>query len=202
MLAFVGTTVRHFLGIKVMSLYVYILMSFVVAFSVSNNSVVSLIIGSISIIITYILSYYVKRLANDAGLHYFARVSVVLGLVSLLIFSVIFTLDIFLDGDIKNVIEMFNALILIMIVVLCEYFASNQTQKGIKKSRVLFINTLIISILTGSLISWTGFEKFLLNNAYISFIALVMIFIVGRYTGFRINELFRFNDISSESKND
>lgn len=100
-------------------------------------------------------------------------------------------------------LTMFDPFAVLMALALSDSFASHQTQKGIKNSRRLFLNTLLIAIPTALLVSWFEFQKIVIEYPYIILAFVALTLLIGRYTGMRLNEVFRFRDVAnSEADND
>lgn len=191
----VATFARHVLGMKVMEMHVILSVSYVLAFLLRDNSLFSISLGLGVILFIYFFSYYIKRLTLILGLHYFARISVVITMISILLLAALFV-----AGQYPNLIDLsklnlINPLGIVLAVLLSEHFSSNQTQKGIKKSRFLFFNSLFLSLLVSLTISWYQFEWALLRYPYVIVLFMLLTFLFGRYKGMRVSEFARFRDI-------
>ena len=138
----------------------------------------------------------------EFGLHYFSRISLVITMISVLLLLVLIGIGTQQDLVKTLKLEQINSFAVITAVFLSEHFSSNQTQKGIKKSRGLFLNSLVLASLLAVLIGWSRFEGFMLQYPYMTLVFMLFTFLFGKYKGIRINEVLRFRDIKFESTND
>lgn len=195
-----GAIARHFIGLKMMSLTVLLIISYVLAFLFIDNTLLSIGVGLVLMIFVYFFSYIIKKLTVSAGLHHFSRIALVISFVSL--FSLIIILLVakyFNLGQYISYIAV-NPFCVVLAVVLSEYFSASQIQKGFKTSRILFWNTLILGILTATLISWHTFQEILFKYPYIVLICILMSYLIGTYKGVRITEVLRFSSVANHNK--
>lgn len=195
-IALIGTISRHFVGIKTLSLGVFLSIVYIVAFLVKDNSLYSVAAGLILILFIYFFSYIVKKFTIETGMHYYARISFVLTIVSitvLLVFLAIYQIDYVRQNINYNLI---NPFAVVLAVALAEQFSSHQIQKGIKTSRTMFINTLMLACITGFIASLNWTESFILSFPYLIFVALVLSYYIGKYQGMRLIELIRFQTVA------
>lgn len=203
----VGTFGRHLIGLKLMSINVLLSLVYVLAFIVPDNTMASIILGLVLSVFIYFCSYYVKKLSINAGMHYFARISFVIAVIALISLGVLAVSVYFLNLQSHMDFAKVNPFAVVLLVALSEFFSSNQIQKGIKISRMLFINTLALGVGTAFLVSLYSFQRFLLDYPVIILFVIISLFFIGKYSGMRLNEVLRFSSIStnnnsSETKND
>lgn len=194
-----GTMARHMLGIKMMSLSILVMIVYILAFVIEGNTPASIIFGSILLLFTYFFAYFIKKLTANTGLHHFARIAFVMSLVSIFTLLLIVIIGKYSGFDLKPYLSAMNPFALILGIVLAEQFSSSQIQKGLKTSRTLFINTLILSIFLALFVSTAAFQAFVFEFPYITLIALVLSFALGKYQAMRLNERMRFKSIAAES---
>jgi hypothetical protein len=199
-IALIATLLRHIAGIKTLSFGVFMALIFVMGFLVKNHSLYSAIGGFLLIFFIYFISYYVKKFSVNAGMHYFARISFVLTVVSIVVLLsliIVYQLD-FIKNEYN--FALLNPFAIILAVALGEQFSSHQIQKGIKASRKMFFSTLFWSFLLSLVASYSVVEAFVLDYPYIIFIALIINFIAGRYQGIRLTELIRFQSVAKSDQ--
>lgn len=197
-----GTIARHFIGMKMMSLTVLLITSYVFAFLFADNTFLSIGIGLLLVIFIYFFSYLVKNFIVNGGLHYFSRISLIISFVSLLSLFIILVAAKFLNfGEYSSYLSM-NPFCVVLAVVLSEYFSASQIQKGFKTSRMLFWNTLFLSIFIAGLISWRGFQVFVFKYPFIILFFVLISYLIGRYQGVRLTEVLRFNSVANENSKD
>jgi hypothetical protein len=197
----IGLIWRYFIGIKTMSINVFLVLTYAFAFLIPDSTVMSIILGVLISIYTFFIAYYLKKLTLNLQLHYWARISVVILLVSATIFSLFFaTYYLFLQNLVGSI--RIQPLGIILLLSLTEIFASQQIQKGIKTARSLFINTLLVSISGAFLISLDGVQKFVLSNPIISIVFIILSLLIGRYSGMRLTEYLRFWSVYKSIQHD
>ncbi|MFW5720439.1 MAG: 7TM domain-containing protein [Candidatus Dojkabacteria bacterium] len=193
-----ATIARHMLGVKVLGMYTYVSMTFVIAFFLRKHSFLSVSISIGLLFFVYFFSYFIKSLTVKMRLHYFARISVVISLISILLLTLIIVLAQFPEVIDKLELSKASPFAVLIIVLLSEHFSSHQTQKGFRNSRRTFVFTIFLALITGLLLSWERFEYFAMDYPYIVFVFIFIIFIAGKYKGLRLNELIRFRSISTQ----
>ncbi len=203
-IALIGSIARHIIGIKTLNLGVFTSIVFVLAFLIRNNSVYSVLIGLLMINFIYYFSYIVKKFAVNSSLHYYARISFVLASVSLavaILFLTAFQIPFIRENLSFTLINPFSVVIA---VALAEQFSSHQIQKGIKTSRTLFVNTIILAGISAFIFSISWIEIFILTYPYTVIIPLIFTYFLGKYQGIRLTEVLRFQKIANnlEKAND
>jgi len=191
-----GGVARHLIGLKMMSLTVFLIITYVLAFLFQDNTLLSVGFGLVLLIFIYFFSYLVKKLTVDAGLHYFSRIALIISLVS--IFSLILIITFSKLININDYLEYLavNPFAVLLAVVLSEYFSANQIQKGYKTSRILFWNTLTLSTIVAFVVSLHLVQSFILDYPYLVLAFVLISYLVGRYQGVRLTEVLRFNNIT------
>lgn len=193
-----GSVARHLIGLKMMSLTVFLIITYVLAFLIYNNTLLSLGVGLVLVIFIYFFSYAIKKFMADALLHYFSRIAIVISLVSIAILVLIsiifkiFNLNFYSDYYTVNPFSAFLA------IVLSEYFSANQIQKGYKTSRLLFWNTLIFSAIIAFFVSLHVVQSFILKYPFVVLGFVLISYFVGRYQGIRLAEVLRFKSIAKQ----
>ena len=187
LLPFVVTLValfRQVFGIKAFGIYTPTLITF-------SFLVVGVKYG-IAIFVAVILVGMLSRfLLKKFRLLYLPKVAITLTLVS---FAVLLLLA--LGGSIQRTgfAAMSIAPIIIMIA-LVEKIIVTQMENGTKEAFLVSGQTLLISLASYYLTSISSFQQLLLNSPWIVLITIIINIIVGRWTGLRISEYWRFRDI-------
>lgn len=197
-----GAMARHFIGLKMMSLTVLLIVTYVLAFLFIDNTLMSIGIGLLLLIFIYFFSYLIKKLTVSAGLHHFSRIALVISFVSLFSLILILFSAKYLNFSQYTAYLVINPFCVVLAVVLSEFFSASQIQKGFKTSRLLFWNTLIVGILTAMLISWHVFQEFLFKYPYIVLGFILLSYLIGMYKGVRITEVLRFSSVANHNNKD
>ena len=190
MLPIVATLVAFFrqvVGIKAFGIYTPSIITFaLLAFDPNGLKY------GIAIFVSVILVGMVTRLAlKRFRLLYLPRVAITLSIISLAI------LIILVIGGIYNrtglaAISIFPLLIMI---TLAEKFVATQIEKGSRVAFLLAIETLIISVVGYYLVSWDVLTTLLLSYPWIVLLTFLINFSLGKWTGLRVTEYFRFRKI-------
>jgi len=113
-------------------------------------------------------------------LHYLARVSLIVWLVSLVIFGGIF----FFKASLVS---------LLILILVGENLLEVQISRGTKEALSLIIETLILAVLGWLLLSWKWLQKAVLAEPEIFLILTVLgNILLGKFTGLRLLEYKRF----------
>lgn len=187
---------RYMLGLKLLGMYVVVVMVYAIGFLIRDYSLLSVGVGMLILSLIYTFSYFIKRFTVQLSLHSFARISLVVSLVSVFLLAIIMIAGQFQSLFDLSKLNLLRSFPVIMMVMLSEYFSSHQTQKGIKKSRAAFINSLVISGLAGLVLSLNEVESFLMSQPYVILTFILLTILFGRYKGLRLAEVFRFKGIT------
>jgi hypothetical protein len=175
---------RQVIGIKALGIYAPSIIA--VSFLATGLRYGLIIFG-----ITLLVGTVGRLTAKKFRLSYLPRMANVLIAVCLIIF-VLFLFGAFFEK--KGLMEISIFPILIM-VLLTEKFIAVQIERGSKNAAILVVETLILSILCFWLANWHTLKTFIL--AYPEFILLTLIIniVLGKWTGIRLLELYRFRKV-------
>lgn len=84
---------------------------------------------------------------------------------------------------------------ILIIITLVERFVATQIEKGPRTAVTLTIETLIVSIIGFYIISWRALHTALLEYPWIALLTLIVNIFLGKWTGLRILEYFRFREV-------
>ena len=188
MLPIVATVIafaRQIIGIKGLGIYTPLIIAF--AFLVTG-----LKYGLIFFITILLVGTLMRLFIRKFRLLYLPRMSIALTVVSLAI------LAIFYSGAYTQNTELITISIFVIIImtILVEKFLATQIERGGKGAIFLTSETLILSIICYWIASWSWLQIFILNNplSTIFFTIIINIFL-GKWTGLRLTEYFRFREI-------
>jgi F0F1-type ATP synthase assembly protein I len=100
---------------------------------------------------------------------------------------------------VKEVVSL-NVLAVVMIATISERMMSNYARHGAKECISISGETLLLAVLSFLLFSWGNFQSFLLASPWILIVVLVINLIVGKFTGLRLLEYFRFWEILNKDE--
>jgi hypothetical protein len=89
---------------------------------------------------------------------------------------------------------------ILIMVALAEQFVSAQIEQGFGAAVLLTVETLILSILTFYLVSYDPFQSLILAYPEIIFLTIPINVVLGRWTGLRLTEYYRFRQVRRFAK--
>lgn len=190
MLPIIATLVAFFrqvVGIKAFGIYTPSIITFaLIAFDPNG------IKYGIAIFASVILVGMVSRLMlKHFRLLYLPRVAITLAIVSLAILGILI-----LGGSLQRTgLASISIFPLLIMITLSEKFVAAQIEKGSRVAFILAVETLIISVIGYYLVSWKALETLLLAYPWIVLFTFVINFSLGKWTGLRLTEYFRFRKI-------
>lgn len=124
---------------------------------------------------------------------YVPRMAILLIIVSL---SIIAT---YIGGIYLGATGLVNVSILpiLLLIILAENFIAAQMEKGTKNAIKLTLFTLIVSIVAYYFVSWSWFREVLLGYPELILLAILVNVAIGRWTGLRVLEYYRFRKLLS-----
>lgn len=126
-------------------------------------------------------------------LQYLPRMALILLVVVMAVLMVLFTVPRFFGRRELAEVSIFPVLIL---VLLAEDFARVQLGKSIRVAISLTVETLILALISFIFLSFIPLQEFVvLNPELYLFLVLVLILFLGRYSGLRLLEIWRFRKL-------
>ena len=136
-----------------------------------------------------------RLILKQFRLLYLPRVAITVSLVSLVILIVLIFGGYF-NMTVLASVSIFPILILITIM---EKFISVQVEKGAKTAFYLSFITLLLSVMAYFVASWQPLRSAMVNHPWIIFLVIIFNIILGKWTGLRVSEYYRFKDIIKKS---
>jgi len=174
---------RQVIGIRAFGLYTPLILTFsFVGTGIKFGLMVFATVITVSTIIRF--------LSKKFRLLYLPRIGFIITITSLIIL-LLFYLEIF---NLKNT-YLYSLISVILIIILLEKFLAAQIERGFKIALTLTIETLLLAVVGYFIISWPSLQKFVINFPLIVLGAAIVINIfLGKWTGLRIYEYFRFRE--------
>jgi len=142
-------------------------------------------------ILTLIVGTVGRIIARHVRIAYLPRMAMVLTVIFLSVF-VAFVLGAYFHKT--GLLEMTVFPILVM-VLLTEKFISVQIERGNKGAAMLVLETLVLAIGCYFLTNWQVLRTFVLSYPEIVLLTLVINYLVGKWTGLRLFEMYRFRKV-------
>ncbi len=176
---------RQVVGIKAFGIYAPLIVTF--AFLATNG-----LKYGIAIFVTVIFAGMLMRFVlKPFRLLYLPRVAIMLTIVAVFILGILV-----IGGELRRTglasVSIFPILIMITIV---EKFIAVQIEKGDKAAIILAVETLLISIAGFFIASSKTLRNFLCLYPWIIFLTIPINIFLGKWTGLRISEYYRFRKI-------
>jgi len=168
---------RHFLGIAGFGIFTPAMIS--VAFLATGITP-----GLFIFLVTLLMATLARMALRKIKVHYLPRMAILLWAICLGIFFVIFNFP---------KVSIFPILFMILLV---ENFIEVQTGRSGREAIAMTTETLLIALACYFLLNWSFLQVFVLLNPELAvFGVLAFNIIVGRYTGFRLLERYRFKTV-------
>jgi hypothetical protein len=142
-------------------------------------------------IIVILVGMIVRFLLKKLRILYLPRVAITLSIVALSILLLLVVGGSFQRTGLAAV-SIFPLLIMITLV---EKFVAAQIEKGNKVAMILALETLVISLVGYYLVKWPLMVSLIVSYPWAVLITLPINFALGKWTGLRLSEYFRFNEI-------
>ena len=180
---------RQVVGIKAFGIYAPLIVTF--AFLATNGLKYGIVIFMIVLFIGMLMRFVLKPFR----LLYLPRVAIMLTAVAFFMLGVLV-----IGGEFRRTglaaVSIFPILIMITIV---EKFVAVQIEKGNKIAMILAVETLIISVLGFYIASSKPLIYLLVQHPWIVLLTIPINVVLGKWTGLRISEYFRFKKIMKKS---
>ena len=176
---------RQIIGIKGFGIYTPLIISF--AFLATG-----LKYGLAFFMTILLVGTLVRLLARRLRLLYLPRMAIVLTAVALAI------LVLFLEGAYSHRIGLIAASIfaILIMITLVEKFVAAQIQRGAREAILLTSETLVLSVVSYWIISWSWLQNLVLLFPLWAILGSVVINIfLGKWTGLRLSEYLRFREV-------
>jgi len=179
-----GLDVRQVVGLKSLGIYLPSILS--ISFLATGIK-----FGLLFFAIILVLGTVFRFLLVKLRLLYLPRAALILTLVSFItLLLIVFSANLGI-GNLTG-IAIFPML---MMIVLVERFINLQIERGWSEAGWLTIETLIISIFCYFLMVSKMVQNFIISYPAIILVLIIFNFLIGRWTGLRLTEYFRFQQV-------
>ena len=178
---------RQFIGFSTFGVYLPIMLS--LSFFVLGVKFAFMVIA-----LVFLTSIFIRLFLTKIDMLYIPKVALSLSIISLSFFIII-GLSLYTNSSMVISIAIFPMLI---ISTLSEKFISTQSQEGMWSAMIDMIETILVSFFAYFLADLTFFRDLLLSLPELIFLPFIAIFILGKFTGLRMTEYFKFRSILRE----
>lgn len=187
MLPIVATVVsffRHVIGVK--SLGVYIPSILAITFVA-----IGIYAGLLIIVLIVSVGTLMRIMLRHVRLLYLPRMALTITAVSSAILA-LFYFSVRIPNLSLVSVSAFPVLILIILV---EAFVKVQIEEGARGALILTLETILLSMVSFFIVNGTFFRSFLLAYPEIIFLSLIVNILIGKWTGLRLWEYYRFREV-------
>jgi len=186
-IVFVIAFLRQFVGIATFGVYSPLMLAL-------SFLVLGLKFGLIVFLVVMLVSYLIRIFFEKVELLYIPKVSLLLSMLALSFFLVL-GLVVYFDSSINLTLTIFPMLVM---ATLSEKFLAAQASEGIRHALIVTGKTVIVSLLSYFLVTWGWLENAILALPEIILLPILGNVWLGRFTGLRLTEYFKFRALFSE----
>lgn len=181
---------RYIIGLRTLGIYAPMTLAFAYVFTGIRFGL--MITGAV--IAATLLSYTVLK---KIRMHYVSRITVNYILISAFVILVIVLNEVSpvkITSERHNV-ETLPPLGIILIATLSDFFIKQYVKKSLFTSVRSLMETVLVGVIGWAMLRSQTIEEFLLINLWVQPLLLVLNLSLGKYTGMRLKDFFRFGDI-------
>jgi hypothetical protein len=186
-LALVVIIFRQIIGISTFGIYTPII-------TAASFLLLGIWFGLATFIFAVLVGYFTKYILNKLELLYLSKVALSLSIICLS-FLFIAWLVLFTNAPVDLSVAIFPMLVMSSIA---EKFMAAQSEEGFRGAVLGIISTLLVVITSYYLISWTEFKNLIMSWPELIIAAILLTFIIGKYSGLRLSEYIRFRSLFRE----
>lgn len=153
-------------------------------------------VGTVSIVLLALISYIFRKALSKSHLLYTAKVGVLTSILGVVL--------LFLIGGVMyfewGVIDYTNVLMLILLAAMIDRVAGVEGERGWWSVFRVFIETLLIAGSAYAVVSWDGLQVLVLSHPEVLVLFVAANVFMGRFTGLRLMEYFRFREVLRHSE--
>lgn len=180
---FIVCFLRQIFGLKTFGIYVPCTLTLVFL-------ILGIKEGLLFFFIILFLALLIKLIFKKVRLMYFCRMALILTIVLIVLFP--FAFSTYFQ---KNQITSFSIFPLLVMILSAERLIAVWAEYSKRQALMLTLGTLFISCFCFWVASWEGLRNAILKYPEIILVTLPFNFLLGRWTGLRLTEYFRFQEI-------
>ncbi|MFQ5492537.1 MAG: 7TM domain-containing protein [Candidatus Dojkabacteria bacterium] len=188
---------RHIFGLRALSVFIAIILVFTFyQFGLEPEGFRSDPVNGLKFGITFLLLVFVTTtvtygLIKNWALHYYPKLAIVMTSVATVIVLVLLIAARF---DVTGIVNL-NLFSILLLAAMAEKLMSLLARKNFQATLGITIESFLLAGMIYLLISWHQFQNFTLASPYLIILLIPINYIIGRFSGLRFKELYRFRDI-------
>ena len=186
-IAFIVTFIRQVVGISAFGIYT----PSVIALSLL---MLGFYFGFGTLLIVVVVSYLLRTLLDKFKLLYIPKTSLILSAIALSFLGLIWFLSYY---RVSLAVSLAIFPMLVMSTV-SEKFLTAQSEEGLREALFGIIKTVVVSLAAYYLVVWTAFSNLIMSWPELILVPIFGMILLGRFTGLRLTEYFRFRSLFRE----
>lgn len=178
---------RQFIGISTYGVYTPLMLSL-------SFLILGLQFGLIVFLSVMLVSFLLRMVFEKIDMLYIPKVALLFSLLAVSFFLVL-GLGLYFNSSINLTLIIFPML---MMVSLSEKFVSTQSSSGFKYAFLSTGETILVSLVGYLLVTWEWIQSSILALPELILIPMIGIFWLGKFTGLRLSEYFKFRNLFQE----
>jgi hypothetical protein len=187
LLAFVISFFRQFVGVSTFGVFAPLMLSL-------SFFVLGVQFGLLVFLVVLGVSSVIRLFFERVDLMYIPKLSLLLSFLSLSFFLVL-ALAIYFESSLNLALTIFPMMIM---ATLSEKFVASQSSEGVKSAIFATVETVLVSLLAFALADWSWLKNLILSNPEWLFLPIVGTVWLGKFTGLRVAEYFKFRSLFRE----
>ncbi len=143
------------------------------------------------LVIVVLVSYLLRTLFERTNILYIPKVALLISLTSISFLFIIWVL-LATDSNISIALAIFPMLVM---STLSEKFISTQSEEGIKTAFTATFETIAVAVAIYYIVSWSSFSNTIISMPELILIPIIGTLMLGKFSGLRLTEYFRFRSI-------
>ena len=188
-LAFIAAFARQVIGISTFGIYTPLIITI-------SFFILGLWLGLATFFLAVITGYLVKFILNKFELLYLPKVALNLSLISLSFLAAVY-LAVHFGSQVPLSMAIFPMLVMSTV---SEKFMAAQSEEGFRGAVFGVLGTLLIVAGSYYFMAWQQFSNLLLSWPELIVAPLLALIILGKFTGLRLSEYFRFRSLFMEQQ--
>ncbi|MBM3256468.1 MAG: hypothetical protein FJZ04_03320 [Candidatus Moranbacteria bacterium] len=153
----------------------------------------SLKYGLVVFVVVLAVALGMRFLLRNFQLLYMSRTAIMLSVVAVSVLALLAAGGSFQRTGLASV-SIFPLLIIITIV---EKFVLVQVEKGFRTAFFLALETILLAVICYFIVKWPAFQVLVLNYPFVVVLIVLLNIGLGKWTGLRFSEYYRFRDVIS-----
>jgi hypothetical protein len=153
-------------------------------------------IGLLFFVLILILGTLIRLLLVKVKILYLPRIALILTFVSLIAWGFI----IFASNYNITPLTSLAVFPMLVMIIMVERFIDVQIEKGFNEGILLTFETLVMSVLCYFIIASQSVQDFVIHYPGIIFVVIIFNLLIGRWTGLRLTEYFRFREVTKSKQ--